>query len=66
MLYQAYQAHTDLVGPVRSLASRSADDRPAAIGGAGHGAVRNLAAAYELISRACADAHAARRSASTA
>ena len=53
MLYQAYQAHNDVVGPVRALASFAAQTiGRSPIGGAGHGAVRNLTAAYELISRA--------------
>jgi poly(3-hydroxybutyrate) depolymerase len=53
MLYQAYQAHTDIMVPVRALAGMAAD----------HGRVRlnrsarpsllsNLTAAYELIARA--------------
>jgi poly(3-hydroxybutyrate) depolymerase len=53
MLYQAYQAHTDVMGPVRTLAGVAAH----AIGhpnfvASGHGVVRNLTAAYELIARA--------------
>ena len=52
MLYQAYQAHLDVMGPVRTLAGIAAHTlgHPA-IGNRGHG-VRNLTAAYELISRA--------------
>lgn len=53
MLYHAYQAHSDLMGPVRmfaGLAVRSigniAPRLPA------HGAVRNVTAAYEMIARA--------------
>jgi poly(3-hydroxybutyrate) depolymerase len=53
MLYQAYQAHTDIMAPVRAFAN-------AALASAGrpvpllsdHSAVRNLSAAYELIARA--------------
>ena len=53
MLYRAYQAHTDIMGPVRILAGIAAHafGHPA-IGANGQGAVRNLTAAYELISRA--------------
>jgi poly(3-hydroxybutyrate) depolymerase len=53
MLYQAYQAHTDLMGPVRALAGMAAHaiGHPN-FGPSGHGVVRNLTAAYELISRA--------------
>jgi poly(3-hydroxybutyrate) depolymerase len=52
MLYQAYQAHTDVMGPVRVLAGVAAHAIGRSIGGLGQGAVRNLTAAYELISRA--------------
>jgi poly(3-hydroxybutyrate) depolymerase len=53
MLYQAYQAHTDMMGPVRALAGMAAHaiGHPN-FGPSGHGVVRNLTAAYELISRA--------------
>jgi poly(3-hydroxybutyrate) depolymerase len=53
MLYQAYQAHTDMLGPVRALAGMAAHaiGHPN-FGPSGHGVVRNLTAAYELISRA--------------
>ncbi len=53
MLYQAYQAQADLMAPVRSLATLAANaiGHPSA-GMPGHGFVRNLTAAYELISRA--------------
>ncbi len=53
MLYQAYQAHSDFMGPVRALAGVAAHaiGHPA-IGAPGHGVVRNLTAAYELIARA--------------
>src|SRR5216683_8036093 len=51
MLYQAYQAHSDFMVPVRTLASLAAS----AIGPQFTGnvsAIRNLTAAYELIARA--------------
>lgn len=52
MLYEAYQAHTDIMGPVRVLADWAARS----IGNTGIGlpgdGVRSLSAAYELISRA--------------
>jgi len=53
MLYQAYQAHTDFMGPVRTLAASALK----AIGQplpdiAGTTSLRNLTAAYELIARA--------------
>jgi poly(3-hydroxybutyrate) depolymerase len=54
MLYQAYQAHCDMMEPVRSLAASAAGR----LGGrlfsdsVGVPAFRNLTAAYELISRA--------------
>lgn len=53
MLYQAYQAQADLMGPVRALAGIAAHamGHPV-LGASGHGAVRNLTAAYELIARA--------------
>ncbi|HEY2185309.1 MAG TPA: polyhydroxyalkanoate depolymerase [Xanthobacteraceae bacterium] len=53
MLYLAYQAHTDVMGPVRAWADRALQAigmRPAGI--AGHVVLRNLTAAYELIARA--------------
>jgi len=50
MLYLAYQLHTDIMVPVRTWASMAAN-----AGGppllAGHPAVRNLTAVYELIAR---------------
>src|SRR5262245_29074083 len=53
MLYAAYQAHTDLMGPVRMLAGMAARSfGHFGAGMPGHGAVRNLTAAYELIARA--------------
>jgi poly(3-hydroxybutyrate) depolymerase len=51
MLYQAYQAHSDFMVPVRTLAGLAA----AALGpqfSASAGVLRNLTAAYELIARA--------------
>ena len=51
MLYEAYQAHADT--PVRVLAGMAASAiGNTAVGLPGHGAVRNLTAAYELIARA--------------
>jgi poly(3-hydroxybutyrate) depolymerase len=53
MLYQAYQAHCDIMGPVRAFASSAAGR----LGGrlfseaVGTPVLRNLSAAYELISR---------------
>ena len=51
MLYVAYQAHSDIMVPVRAWATMAA-----AVGGrpllADHPAIRNLTAAYELIARA--------------
>jgi len=50
MLYQAYQAHSDIMVPVRALAGMaiaSSGWRPV-----DHTALRNLTAAYELIARA--------------
>jgi poly(3-hydroxybutyrate) depolymerase len=53
MLYQAYQAHTDILGPVRMLAASAmrAIGQPLA-GMADNAVLRNLTAAYELIARA--------------
>jgi poly-beta-hydroxyalkanoate depolymerase len=53
MLYQAYQAHADIMGPVRKFAGIAAR----AVGERLNGAARptvlsNLTAAYELIARA--------------
>ena len=53
MLYAAYQAHSDVMGAVRAfagLAARSFGNT--GVGMPGHGLVRNLTAAYELIARA--------------
>src|SRR5882757_4844645 len=53
MLYAAYQAHSDIMGPVRALAGIAARSiGNFGIGMPGHGMVRNLTAAYELIARA--------------
>ena len=54
MLYQAYQAHCDIMGPVRALAASAAGRLagrflPESVGTP---ALRNLTAAYELIARA--------------
>jgi poly(3-hydroxybutyrate) depolymerase len=53
MLYAAYQAHSDIMGPVRTLAGIAARSiGNFGVGMPGHGTVRNLTAAYELIARA--------------
>src|SRR5689334_3924725 len=53
MLYAAYQAQADFMGPVRMLAGWAAHSfGNTGIGFRGHGVVRNLTAAYELIARA--------------
>ena len=53
MLYAAYQAHSDIMGPVRMLAGWAAHSiGNHGIGLPGHGIVANLTAAYELIARA--------------
>src|SRR5215470_2974328 len=53
MLYQVYQAHNDIMGPVRNWAGAalSAIGKPLA-GIADNAVLRNLTAAYELIARA--------------
>jgi poly(3-hydroxybutyrate) depolymerase len=53
MLYQAYQAHCDMMGPLRALASGaiSAIGMPL-VGLSNTPVLRNLTAVYELISRA--------------
>src|SRR3990170_1931298 len=51
MLYQAYQASTDIMLPVRALAGFALSAH-GAIPHLNGNAVRNLTAAYELISRA--------------
>jgi poly(3-hydroxybutyrate) depolymerase len=51
MLYLAYQLQSDFMGPVRAWASMAAGSgQPPLL--AGHPAVRNLTAVYELIARA--------------
>jgi poly(3-hydroxybutyrate) depolymerase len=54
MLYQAYQAHSDIMVPVRALAGMALQTigPPSSMNGATPGFLRNLTAAYELISRA--------------
>ena len=52
MLYQAYQAHCDIMGPVRLLADMAVRAVGPLNGAAHHTALRNLTAAYELIARA--------------
>src|SRR5713101_8022616 len=53
MLYQAYQAHTDIMIPVRSWAGTALDAIGQPLAGIVDNAVlRNLTAAYELIARA--------------
>ena len=53
MLYQAYQAHADLMLPVRTFANLALSSFRIHLNGHGeHAAIRNLTAAYELISRA--------------
>ncbi len=53
MLYQAYQAHTDIMVPVRQLASAFARSATERLNGAARPTVlSNLTAAYELMGRA--------------
>ena len=53
MLYAAYQAHSDMMSAVRAYAGVAARSfGNTGIGMPGHGMVRNLTAAYELIARA--------------
>jgi poly(3-hydroxybutyrate) depolymerase len=53
MLYQAYQAHADLMWPVRSLAGMAAASLGERLNGSARPSVlSNLNAAYELIARA--------------
>jgi poly(3-hydroxybutyrate) depolymerase len=52
MLYQAYQAHTDFMGPVRVLAAMAVQAIGHPLLGNNASAARNLTAAYELIARA--------------
>jgi polyhydroxyalkanoate depolymerase len=52
MLYQAYQAQTDFMMPVRAFANLALGSFGRLNGYGGHPAIKNLSAAYELISRA--------------
>jgi polyhydroxyalkanoate depolymerase len=53
MLYAAYQAHSDMLAAVRVFAGAAARSfGHSGVGMPGHGVVRNLTAAYELIARA--------------
>ena len=53
MLYQAYQAHADIMVPVRAFAGMAADrGRVHLNGSARPSPLSNLTAAYELIARA--------------
>ena len=53
MLYQAYQAHADIMGPVRQFAGIAARAVGVKLNGAASPTVlSNLTAAYELIARA--------------
>ncbi|MGC1643420.1 MAG: polyhydroxyalkanoate depolymerase, partial [Pseudolabrys sp.] len=53
MLYQAYQAHADIMGPVRKFAGIAARAAGVKLNGAASPTVlSNLTAAYELIARA--------------
>jgi poly(3-hydroxybutyrate) depolymerase len=53
MLYQAYQAHSDIMVPVRAWAGLAIANMGPALNGFSNSAViRNLTAAYELIARA--------------
>jgi len=53
MLYQAYQAHADIMVPVRAFAGMAADHGRARLSGSARPSMlSNLTAAYELIARA--------------
>ncbi len=53
MLYQAYQAHADIMGPVRALAGVAVKSMGERLNGSARPSVlSNLTAAYELIARA--------------
>ena len=53
MLYQAYQAHSDIMGPVRALAGKAAAHLGDRLNGSPRpSALSNLTAAYELMARA--------------
>jgi poly(3-hydroxybutyrate) depolymerase len=51
MLYQAYQAHCDLMEPLRVLAAMAARTGRPLIDVADHALLRNLTAAYEIVAR---------------
>ena len=51
MLYLAYQMQTDMMAPARTWAGIAARSAPLPLL-AGHPAIRNLSAAYELVARA--------------
>ena len=51
MLYQAYQAYSDMMVPVRTLATLAASALGPEFNGSA-GTIRNLTAAYELVARA--------------
>jgi len=52
MLYQAYQAHSDIMEPVRRFASMAAESVGARLNGAARpSSLSNMTAAYELIAR---------------
>jgi poly(3-hydroxybutyrate) depolymerase len=52
MLYQAYQAHCDMMGPLRALASGAIAAIGTPLAGLTNTPLRNLTAVYELIARA--------------
>ena len=53
MLYQVYQTHADIMGPVRTWAGTALQALGQPLAGIADNAVlRNLTAAYELIARA--------------
>jgi poly(3-hydroxybutyrate) depolymerase len=53
MLYQAYQAHSDIMMPVRAFAGTALNNITAKLNGSARpSALSNLSAAYELIARA--------------
>jgi len=52
MLYQAYQAHSDIMVPVRAWAGFALHAFPSAAGITDNVVIKNLTAAYELIARA--------------
>ncbi len=52
MLYQAYQAHTDIMVPVRAWAGLAIHAFAPSVGVSDNAVIKNLTAAYELIARA--------------